>query len=76
MRETLQRLRWLGASLKPRISGFDPMPFDVRFVVNKVTVAQVFLLILGCSSVIIIPPALQSISFFSRQHYVIFKQRR
>jgi hypothetical protein len=35
-------LRWLVAGLSPRSSGFDPGSVHVGFVVDKVTMGQVF----------------------------------
>lgn len=42
----------------PRLSGFDPYPIRVRFVVDQVTLERIFFRVLGFSLVVIIPPML------------------
>ena len=51
-------LRRLVAGLSPRRSGFDPDSVHVGFVVDKVTLGQVFPRVLRFSSVNFIPPVL------------------
>ena len=42
----------------PRLSGFDPWPIRVRFVVDQVTLERILFRVLGFSPVVIIPPML------------------
>ena len=49
-------LRRLVAGLPPRRPGFDPGSVHVGFVVNKVTLGQVFSRVLRFSPVNLIPP--------------------
>lgn len=40
----------------PRLSGFDPGPIHVRFVVDQVALERILFRLLGFSPVIIFPP--------------------
>jgi hypothetical protein len=51
-------LRRLAAGLPPRRPGFDPGSVHVGFLVDKVTLGQVFLRVLRFSAVNFIPPVL------------------
>jgi hypothetical protein len=54
-------LRSLVTGLSPRRPGFAPGSIHVGFVVDKVTLEQVFLRVLRFSSVNIIPPSLSKL---------------
>lgn len=47
------------AGLSPRRTGFDPKPFQVGIMVDKVTLGQIFLRALRLTPVSIIPSTLQ-----------------
>jgi hypothetical protein len=51
------------ADLSPRRPGFMPMSVHVRFVMDKVSLGQVFLLVLRCFPVTIIPPWLSMLVY-------------
>jgi hypothetical protein len=54
-------LRWLVAGLSPRRTGFTSGSIHVGFVVDKVTLGQVFLRVLRLSPVSIVPPSLSKL---------------
>jgi hypothetical protein len=56
----LPSLRRLVAGFSPCRPVFDPRPINVRFVVDKITMGQVFLQVLRFSPVSIIPPTLHT----------------
>jgi hypothetical protein len=56
VRSAVPWLRLLAAGLPPRRPGFDPGSVHVGFVMDKVTLGQVFLRVLRFSPVSFIPP--------------------
>ena len=59
------------AGRQPRRPGFDPRPFQARFVVNKVALGQVFLPALWFPPVSIIPLMLHVQPFIYYRRYII-----
>jgi hypothetical protein len=59
-------LRRLVAGFSSRRPIFDPRPLDVRFVVDKITLVQVFLQVLRFSPVSITPPVLHTFGSYQK----------
>jgi hypothetical protein len=70
----IRKMRWLRrliAGISPTRPGFNPRPVHVRFVVDELTLRQVFLPVLWFSPVSIIPPVLHTHSLIYHCCYTI-----